>query len=115
MERKVTKIALKDIKTHPVGDMLAGGDAMKPYIAHYTAMITGQDSNKTLEEIAALPEDKRYVFRVLQSLDWALADYDSETVKLDMPYIPKLDEIKERLQLRLWQMRDLLAVLEGAE
>ena len=52
---------------------------------------------------------------MIECLDWALADYDSSTVGLDMPYMPDLEDIKEKLWNRAWQVRDLLATLEGKE
>jgi hypothetical protein len=112
-ERKLVRIPLSQIDTDPAGDMLAESKDIKPYIDHYCALVTGVDSEKTLAAIAALPVDKRYLFRVVQCADWALADYDSSTVKLDIPYMPDLESIKEKLRVRLWQLRDLVATLEG--
>ena len=110
---KVTRIPLSQITTDPVGDMLAESEAIKPYIDHYRALMTGGDSDTTLHTIASLPIEKRYLSRVAQCLDWALADWDNETAKLDMPYMPDLEEIKEKLRIRSWQLRALLATLEG--
>ena len=99
-DSRIKKIKVEDIQTDPVGDMLVSGDALKPYMLHYAAVMTGQDSDSTLQTIAALPIEKRYLFRVAQCLDWALADYDGETAKLDLPYIPNLEELTKKLQMR---------------
>src|SRR5262245_16609831 len=96
-------IRLKDINTHPVGDMLAASENMEPYINHYGALVTDGESEQTLKAIASLPVEKRYITRVMQCLDWALADFDSETVKLDLPYLPELAGAIETLRLRAWQ------------
>jgi hypothetical protein len=110
---KIVQIPLSEIETDPVGDMLTNSESLKPYIDHYCAVMTGRDSERTLRAIAELPVEKRYLSRALQCLDWALADYDSSTVELDMPYMPDLEDIKEKLRIRLWQLRDLLATLAG--
>ena len=112
-KQKTLRIPLSQIEPDPVGDMLAESDGVKPYINYYCALATGVGIRKTLAVMAALPVDKRYLFRLVQCLDWALADYDDCTVELDMPYMPDLENIKERLQIRLWQLRDLLATLGG--
>jgi hypothetical protein len=113
MKMKITKIPITAIKCDPVGDMLARSDDIQPYIKHYAALMSGGDSEKTLAVIAALPKDKRYLSRVLQCLAWALADFDSETVKLDLPYMDSLDAIKEELAKREWQLRELRRTLGG--
>lgn len=108
-----TTVLLKDIKTDPAGDMLVKGKDMRPYINHYKAVLSGEDSNATLKIIAGLPSEKRYLSRVVQCLDWALADFDSETAKLDMPYISDLDEVQAKLQHRLMQLNILFQTLKG--
>lgn len=112
---KILQIPLSQIEADPVGDMLAESESLRPYIDHYCALMKGADSDKTLRVIADLPVEKRYLFRVVQCLDWALADYDDETAKLDMPYMPDLGDITEKLRLRAWQLIDLLRALEGKQ
>lgn len=112
---KIKQIPLSQIETDPVSDMLVESESLKPYIDHYCALMQGGDSNKTLGVIAALPVEKRYLSRVIECLDWALADYDSSTVSLDMPYMPDLEDQKEKLWNRAWQVRHLLATLEGKQ
>lgn len=114
MKRLLT-MPISQIKTDPVGEMLASSDALKPYIDHYKAQQRGGDRDATLGAIAALPESKRYLSRVVECLNWALADFDSETVKLDMPYMSNLDEVKHKLWFRFNQMSVLLKVLQGKE
>jgi hypothetical protein len=45
MKRRTVKLKLKDIQIHSAGDMLVQGDTMKPYLDHYAALMTRQDSN----------------------------------------------------------------------
>jgi hypothetical protein len=111
---RIVSIPLKDIETDPVSEMLAKGDALKPYLAHYMEVMRGKDGNQTLKAIADLPKGKRYLHRVRQCLDWALADFDDETAKLDMPYmVEDLEEMQEVLSIRLYQLRSLIATLRG--
>ena len=37
----------------------------------------------TLKEVAALPLEKRYVWRVASTLKWAFADFDSMNMEAD--------------------------------
>ena len=62
----------------------------------------------------AIPEDKRYLTRVLDSLDTAFADFDSETAKLDLPHMQnrKPEAIKRYLEFRLKQFKLLLDAVE---
>src|SRR5205809_7435761 len=110
---KTVKVNISDIITDPIGEMLARSEAMKPYMEYYERAMTGQDYKEALAAIASLPLEKRYLFRVSQCLDWALADFDGETIKLDLPYMTDLVELKNKLQLRMMQLRLLLDVLEG--
>lgn len=107
------KVKLSDLELDPVGDMLVAGENMKPYISHLKAQMTGADIEATLAAIAALPVEKRYLFRIEQCLGWALADFDSETAKLDAPYMPDLAATIMNLKVRVYQLLRLLEVLQG--
>ena len=56
------------------------------------------------------PEDKRYPTRVLDSLDNAFADFDTETAMLDLPHMQdrKPEAIKRYREFRLRQLKMLL-------
>ena len=64
--------------------------------------------------IAAIPEDKRYLTRVLDSLDSAFADFDTETAKLDLPHMQsrRPEAIKRYLEFRLRQVKMLIEAVE---
>ena len=64
--------------------------------------------------IAAIPEDNRYLTRVLDSLDSAFADFDTETAMLDLPHMQKRkpEAIKRYLEFRLRQFKMLLDAVE---
>jgi hypothetical protein len=104
----LVEIPLSQIHTDPAGEMMCNSESLKPYMDYYKAALTRGDTETALTTIAKLPLNKRYVSRVVECLDWALADYDGETVQLDLPYLPNLEETKEKLQERILQLRFLL-------
>ena len=68
--------------TPGLGDALTASlDAS--YMEYIAAGCSGKSTEEAGRRIAAIPEDKRYLTRVLDSLDSAFADFDTETAKLD--------------------------------
>lgn len=49
---------------------------MEPYVIPVMAIIGDKDTGPTIEELNALPLEKRYVWRVASALKWAFADFD---------------------------------------
>lgn len=86
---------------------------MRPYNEYFTAALKRDNdaSKSALERIAQLPTIKRYTHRVLLHLQSALADYDSTTLKLDIPYVNAAELVQE-LELRSLQLR---ALIRGAK
>ena len=84
------------------------------YLEYFTAAISGRGLKEAEQRIAAIPEDKRYLTRVLDSLESAFADFDSGTAKLDLPYMQNREPeaIKRHLQIRLLQLKTLLDAVE---
>ena len=68
------------------------GDALtaslnSSYLEYFRAACSGKSTEDAERRVAAIPEDKRYLTRVLDSLDNAFADFDTETAKLDLPHM----------------------------
>ena len=84
------------------------------YLEYFTAASSGRSTKECEKGIAAIPEDKRYLTRVLDSLDTAFADFDSETAKLDLPHMQnrKPEAIKRYLEFRMKQFKLLLDTVE---
>jgi hypothetical protein len=84
------------------------------YLEYFTAACTGMSTKEAERQIAAIPEDRRYLTRVLDSLDNAFADLDTETAKLDLPHMQnrKPEAIKRYLEFRLQQFKMLLNTVE---
>jgi hypothetical protein len=68
------QIPLSEIHSEPRAEELVQSPAMKPYFDLLVATIGGKDATATVEALAALPLEKRYVWRVASALKWAFAD-----------------------------------------
>ena len=84
------------------------------YVEYFTAACSGMSTKEAKRRIAAIPEGGRYLTRVLDSLDNAFADFDTETAKLDLPNMQnrKPEAIKRYLEFRLQQFKMLLDTVE---
>ena len=84
------------------------------YLEYFAAACSGMSTKEAKRRIAAMPEDRRYLTRVLDSLDNAFADLDTETAKLDLPHMQnrKPEAIKRYLEFRLQQFKMLLDAVE---
>ena len=99
--------------TPGLADALA--DSLDPaYLEYFIADSSGRSTKEAESQIAAIPEEKRYLTRVLDSLDTAFADFDTETAKLDLPHMEnhKPEAIKRFLEFRLQQFKLLLDAVE---
>jgi hypothetical protein len=83
-------------------------------LEYFTADCSRTSTKEAERRIAAIPEDKRYLTRVLDSLDGAFADFDTQTVMLDLPHMQnrKPEGIKRYLEFRLRQFKMLLDAVE---
>lgn len=117
MEKEIRWIRTKDLKTDPLADELSKSEAMRPYMNYYDAVFKhdAQSAENALAVLKDMPVEKRYIWRVISSLKWAFADFDSSTVKLDLPHIPdaRKGEMVQELEIRLLQMSKLLKTLKG--
>jgi len=84
------------------------------YLEYFIATVRGASTKEAERGIAAVPEEKRYLTRVLDSLDNAFADFDTDTVLLDLPHMQnrKPEAIKRYLEFRLRQFKMLLDAVE---
>jgi hypothetical protein len=99
--------------TPGVADALAASlDAA--YLEYFTTECSGTSTKGAEKRIAAIPGEKRYLTRVLDSLDSAFADFDTETAMLDLPHMQnrKPEGIKRYLEFRLRQFRMLFDAVE---
>jgi hypothetical protein len=116
-QHPVVRVPVKDLNvfelTPGLADVLSASlDAS--YLQYFTAACSGRSTKEAESRIAAIPEDKRYLTRVLDSLDSAFADFDTNTVMLDLPHMQnrKPEAIKRYLEFRLRQFEILLDTVE---
>lgn len=103
----------------PVGNELSNSGKMKPYINFFAAQMKGVGVEAAARVVEGLDLKDRYLWRVASALQWAFADFDSETAKLDWLCLPeeqrKQVEDALLLQIRLTQMAFLMKALYGQE
>jgi hypothetical protein len=116
-KHEVASVRVKDVSDFQLTPALA--DALTAsldvsYREYFAAACSGRSTKEAERRIAAIPEDRRYLTRVLDSLDSAFADLDTETATLDLPHMEnrKPEAIKRYLEFRLQQFKMLLDTVE---
>src|SRR5271169_270268 len=101
---EVASVRVKDLNVFELTPGLA--DALSAsldasYLEYFTTDCSGSSTKEAEMRIAAIPEGKRYLTRVLDSLDSAFADFDTEIAMLDLPHMQnrKPEAIKRYLEL----------------
>jgi hypothetical protein len=90
---------------------------MQPYLRLIKAGLQDLDTAPHLEEIAALPLEKRYVWRVASALKWAFADLETVSVNVDQETLSQEDlgKVVELLRFPPMQLCIFLKALVGEE
>ena len=114
---EVASVRVKDLSDFQLTPGLA--DALTAsldasYREYFAAACSGRSTTEAKRRIAAIPEGKRYLTRILDSLDNGFADFDTETAMLDLPNMQnrKPEAIKRYLEFRLQQFKMLLDTVE---
>ena len=116
-ERKIEQIDLHQIRREEGGEEFWQSPATAPYLRYCIALAQGESTEEAEREIAALPLEKRYVWRILFALGAAFAGFDSEMVQLDRATLSKQDRerIVDSVRLRPLQFCLFLRALLGPE
>ncbi len=114
---EVASVRVKDVKDVELTPGLADAFTASldaSYLEYFAAACSGRSTKEAKRRIAAIPEDRRYLTRVLDSLDSAFADFDTETAMLDLPHMQnrKPEAIKHYLEFRLQQFKMLLDAVQ---
>src|ERR1019366_610881 len=114
---EVASVRVKDVKDVELTPGLADAFTASldaSYLEYFVAAGSGMSTKEAERQIAAIPEGERYLTRVLDSLDNAFADFDTETAKLDLPNMQnrKPEAIKRYLEFRLQQFKMLLDAVQ---
>ena len=111
------RIAARDLMVEPEAKDMLDSPAMKPYMNLAAAIVGGKDTGEAIEEITALPLEKRYVWRIASALKWAFADYDSLGVAADRESLSSEDKrrLLELVEYRPHQFCLFLSKLFGEQ
>ena len=109
------QLPVRDLKMEPSSKDLLESPTMQPYLNLMMATMQGQDTGPAMEELARLPLEKRYVWRVASALKWAFADLETMNVEADRRTLSGADQqrIKELLRHRPLQFCLFLSALLG--
>ncbi|HXE62139.1 MAG TPA: hypothetical protein VN519_01285 [Bryobacteraceae bacterium] len=99
-----------------VKELLSSPD-MQPYSRYIEAAVTGADIGPSVQEIAALPLERRYVWRVASALKWGFADLEEWNVAVDRQTLAPEDakKLMDLLRFRPIQFCLFLKALVGGE
>ena len=111
----IGKVPINDLKIEQGAEDLLDSPAMDPYMNLALSMMKGEGLESALSEIANLPLEQRYVWRVASTLKWAFADFESVNVVADRKTLSAEDRKKlaDLLKVRPLQFCLFLAALFG--
>ncbi len=116
-KKKITRVPIKAIVSEDGAHELATSPDMQPYLRLIKAGLQDKDITPHVEEIAALPLEKRYIWRVASALKWAFADLETVSVAVDLETLSPEDlgKVVELLRLRPMQFCMFLKALLSTE
>jgi hypothetical protein len=90
---------------------------MQPYSRYIEAAMFGKDVEPSMRDIAALPLEKRYVWRVASALKWGFADLEEWNAAVDRQTLQPDDfeKLMKLLRSRPIQFCLFLKALVGTE
>jgi hypothetical protein len=114
-ENPIEQVPIRDLNVEAEAEELLESAAMEPYVNLAMAMMGGKDTGPAIEEVASLPLEKRYVWRVASALKWAFADFDTVTVEADRQTLRPEDrkQLMDLLKHRPLQFCLFLSALFG--
>jgi hypothetical protein len=115
--KKSESIPIGDIVSEDGAHELATSENMQPYLRLLKAGLQDKDTTSQVEEIAQLPLEKRYIWRIASALKWGFADFDPVYVPVDRETLSAEDlrKVVELLRFRPMQLCMFLKALLGAE
>jgi hypothetical protein len=116
-DQKFKVVELDSIKMEDGARELMSTPEMQPYLRYIEAAMLGGDVDPSLQEIAQLPLEKRYVWRVASALKWGFADFEDWNVVVDRKTLKPEDAAKvmQLLRFRPIQFCMFLKALVGPE
>jgi hypothetical protein len=116
-DRKPKPIPIKDLISEDGAHELATSETMQPYLRLLKAGLQNEDTTPHVEEIAQLPLEKRYIWRIASALKWGFADFDSVYVPVDRETLSEEDlrKVLDLLRFRPMQLCMFLKALIGEQ
>ena len=117
-DKKPKVIPIEGLRQEEGAHELATSLDMEPYLRLMLAgMQHGADITPQMTEIAQLPLERRYVWRVASAMKWGFADFDSVIVEVDRKTLSPEDlaKVLQLLSHRPLQFCMFLKALVGAE
>ena len=114
---KFKLVELDSLKFEDGAKELMSTPEMQPYLRYLEAAMFGGDVAPPLREIADLPLEKRYVWRVVSALKWGFADSEDWNVIADRKTLRPEDfaKVMQLLRSRPIQFCMFLRAFVGAE
>ena len=111
------QVPIRDLKVDPTAEDLMNSPSMQPYVKLALAVMGHKEVRQAVEEISALPLERRYTWRVASALKWAFADFENLNVVADRRTLNQvdLDKLVDLLKVRPIQFCMFLAALFGEE
>ena len=105
-DKKPKSIPIKNLVSEDGAHELATAPDMQPYLRLIKAGMQNHDITPNMEEIAVLPLEKRYIWRVASALKWAFVDLEDVSVNVDRKTLSAEDlrKVVELLRLRPMQL-----------
>ena len=116
-DKKPEPLPIKDLISEDGAHELATSETMQPYLRLLKAGLQNKDTTPHVEEIAQLPLEKRYIWRIASALKWGFADFDSVYVPVDRETLSEEDlrKVLDLLRFRPMQLCMFLKALIGPE
>ena len=110
-------VPVESLKMEDGAEELMSTPEMQPYLRYIEAAMLEKDVGPSLREIAELPLEKRYVWRVASALKWGFADFEDWNVAVDRKTLQPEDAAKvmQLLRVRPIQFCMFLKALVGVE
>lgn len=116
-ELKFAVISASQLRSEEGAQELMSTPEMQPYMRLGEAAITHQDLGPSLREIADIPLEKRYLWRVVSALKWGFADFDDLSISADWRSLDDEEAgiVVDLLKLRPIQFCMMLRMIYGPE
>jgi len=116
-DQKFRLVEASSIKMEDGAEELMSSSEMQPYLRYIEAAMLEKDIGPSMREIAELPLEQRYVWRVASALKWGFADLEEWNVEIDRKTLKPEDanKLARLLRSRPIQFCMFLKALVGTE